>query len=159
MDHLKRTQEEENPSNKNLKTVGCYKKCSRLKVLLRDCYVCLFTLYQRLQLLHNTCRPQKFSEDSAIFGCIRKGDEDEYRASLDTFVTWCEQNYLQVTVATTKELAVDLRRSYPCFHSGSAPGPPEWRTTDYAQDLLWVCGGQCYSPEWMRLCPQWKAAL
>lgn len=119
MDTLKRTQEEENPSKKNLKTVGCYKKRSRLKVLLRDCYVCLFTLYQRLQLLHNTCRPQKFSEDSAIFGCIRKGDEDESRARADAFVTWCEQNYLQVTVATTKELVVDLRK-----------------TTDYAQDLL-----------------------
>lgn len=63
MDHLKRTQEDENPSKKNLKTVGCSKKHSRLKVLLRDCYVYLFTLYQRLQLLHKTCRPQKFSED------------------------------------------------------------------------------------------------
>ena len=35
----------------------------------------------------------------------------EYRAVVDTFVTWCELNYLQFNTAKTKELVVDLRRS------------------------------------------------
>ena len=44
-----------------------------------------------------------------LVGCIRKGDEDEYRAIVNDFVTWCEQNHLQLHVVKTKELVVDLR--------------------------------------------------
>ena len=34
---------------------------------------------------------QKFSDDSAIVGCIEKGDENEYRTVVDNFVTWSEE--------------------------------------------------------------------
>ncbi|XP_059802691.1 40S ribosomal protein S24 isoform X1 [Hypanus sabinus] len=54
---------------------------------------------------------QKFSDDSAIVGCISKGDEAEYRATMRNFVTWCEQDHLQLNVKKTKELVVDLRRA------------------------------------------------
>ncbi|XP_070819483.1 piggyBac transposable element-derived protein 2-like [Chaetodon trifascialis] len=47
----------------------------------------------------------------AIVGCISKGNEDEYRAAVDNFVTWCEQNHLQLNVVKTKELTVDLKRT------------------------------------------------
>ncbi len=30
---------------------------------------------------------------------------------MDNFVTWCEQNHLQLNVAKTKELVVDMRRN------------------------------------------------
>ncbi|KAI4899211.1 hypothetical protein NFI96_027262, partial [Prochilodus magdalenae] len=38
------------------------------------------------------------------------GDEDEYRATVNDFVAWCELNHLQLNVTKTKELVVDLRR-------------------------------------------------
>uniref|UniRef100_A0A3Q4MYY4 BPTI/Kunitz inhibitor domain-containing protein n=1 Tax=Neolamprologus brichardi TaxID=32507 RepID=A0A3Q4MYY4_NEOBR len=50
-----------------------------------------------------TCSLQKFSDDSAVVGCISKGDESEYWAVGDSFVTWCKQNNLQLNVAKTKE--------------------------------------------------------
>ena len=72
----------------------------------------LFTLYTT-DFGHNTesCHLQKFSDDSAVVGCISKGDEEEYRAVVGDFVTWCEQNHLQLNVTKTKELVVDLRRA------------------------------------------------
>ncbi len=51
------------------------------------------------------------SYDSAVVGCISEGDEAEYRAAVDNFVTWCELNHLQLSVTKTKELVVDLRRT------------------------------------------------
>ncbi|KAI4880740.1 hypothetical protein NFI96_009419 [Prochilodus magdalenae] len=53
---------------------------------------------------------QKFSDDSAVVGCISWGDEDEYRATVNDFVAWCELNHLQLNVTKTKKLVVDLRR-------------------------------------------------
>ncbi|KAI4905569.1 hypothetical protein NFI96_026711, partial [Prochilodus magdalenae] len=57
-----------------------------------------------------TCHHQKFSDDSAVVGCISRGDEAEYRATVNDFVAWCELNHLQLNVTKTKELVVDLRR-------------------------------------------------
>ena len=47
----------------------------------------------------------------SIVGCIKNGDESEYRAVMGNFVTWCEQNHLQLNVTKTKELVVDLKRA------------------------------------------------
>ncbi|CAI5671505.1 unnamed protein product [Oreochromis niloticus] len=58
-----------------------------------------------------TCHLQKFSDDSAVVGCISRDDETEYWAVVDSFVTWCEQNHLQLNVAKTKELIVDFRKT------------------------------------------------
>ncbi|KAI3353620.1 hypothetical protein L3Q82_004873 [Scortum barcoo] len=33
-------------------------------------------------------RPQKFSDDSAVVGCMREGEEGEYRTLIDNFVEW-----------------------------------------------------------------------
>ena len=33
--------------------------------------------------------------------CISKGDEDEYRATVNDFVTCCDQNHLQLNVSKT----------------------------------------------------------
>ncbi len=72
----------------------------------------LFTLYTTdFNYCTETCHLQKFSDDSAVVGCISKGDEVEYRAVVDNFVTWCEQNHLQLNVRKTKELVVDLSRT------------------------------------------------
>ncbi|KAI4889354.1 hypothetical protein NFI96_010285 [Prochilodus magdalenae] len=71
----------------------------------------LFTLYTTdFSYCTETCHLQKFSDDSAVVGCISRGDEDEYRATVNDFVAWCELNHLQLNVTKTKELVVDLRR-------------------------------------------------
>ena len=60
-----------------------------------------------------SCHLQKFSDETAVVGCISKGEEAEYRAVVvvDNFVTWCEVNHLQLNTTKTKELVVDLRRT------------------------------------------------
>ncbi|KAL0151264.1 hypothetical protein M9458_053455 [Cirrhinus mrigala] len=70
----------------------------------------LFTLYTTdFNYRTETCHLQKFSDDSAVVGCITGGDEREYRAVVDKFVTWSESNHLLLNVTKTRELVVDLR--------------------------------------------------
>lgn len=72
----------------------------------------LFTLFTSdFSYCTESCHLQKFSDDSAIVGCIEEGDESEYRTVVDNFVTSSEQNHLQLNVTKTKELIVDLRRA------------------------------------------------
>lgn len=68
---------------------------------------CPFSL--PLYLLHHSSPVhfQKFSDDSAIVGCISGGDESEYRAIIDNFVTWSELNHTQLNVTKTTQLVVD----------------------------------------------------
>ena len=67
----------------------------------------LFTLNTTDFNCTETCHLHKVSDDSAVVGCICEGDEDEFRAAVNDFVTWCKQ----LNVAKTKELLVDLRRT------------------------------------------------
>ncbi|KAI3353517.1 hypothetical protein L3Q82_020036, partial [Scortum barcoo] len=51
----------------------------------------LFTLYTSdFQYKSELCHVQKFADDTAIVGCIRSGQEDEYRELIKDFVTWCD---------------------------------------------------------------------
>ncbi|KAJ8342067.1 hypothetical protein SKAU_G00319950 [Synaphobranchus kaupii] len=48
----------------------------------------LFTIYTTdFNYLTETCHLQKYSDDSAVVGCISDGDEAEYRAVVENFVT------------------------------------------------------------------------
>ena len=71
----------------------------------------LFTLYTA-DFQHNSesCHLQKFSDDSAVVGCIREGEEGEYRTLVDSFVEWSEQNHLRLNVDKTREMVIDFRR-------------------------------------------------
>ena len=73
-----------------------------------------FTLYTS-GFTYNTesCHIQKFSDDSAVVGCIKDGQEGEYRSLVDNFVQWCRNNHLQLNTTKTKEMVVDFRRSQP----------------------------------------------
>ena len=46
-----------------------------------------------------TCHMLKFSDDTAIVGCIKNG-QGEYRGLVENFVKWCGNNHLQLN--TTK---------------------------------------------------------
>ena len=70
----------------------------------------LFTLYTSDCRFHdNSCYLQKFSDDSAVVGCIVQDDENLYRENVGKFVEWCEENFLLLNVTKTKELIIDFR--------------------------------------------------
>ncbi|KAK3530230.1 hypothetical protein QTP86_020145, partial [Hemibagrus guttatus] len=41
-----------------------------------------------------SCHMQKFMDDTAIMGCIRSGQEEEYGKLIQDFVAWCDFNHL-----------------------------------------------------------------
>ncbi|KAI3358105.1 hypothetical protein L3Q82_003113 [Scortum barcoo] len=66
--------------------------------------LCLFTLYTSdFTYSTDSCHLQKFSDDTAIVGCVSEGNDCEYRKVIMDFVDWCELNHLQVNASKTKE--------------------------------------------------------
>lgn len=53
---------------------------------------------------------QKFSDDTALVGFINHGNSLAYKAGIDSFVSWCEDNFLKLNVGKTKELIIDFRK-------------------------------------------------
>ncbi|KAK0154710.1 RNA-directed DNA polymerase from mobile element jockey [Merluccius polli] len=76
----------------------------------------LFTLYTS-DFTHNTthCHIQKFSDDTAIVGCVSEGNDLEYRTVIRDFVSWSELNQLQLNTSKTKEMIVNFRRKASHF--------------------------------------------
>uniref|UniRef100_A0A8B9GXH1 Reverse transcriptase domain-containing protein n=1 Tax=Astyanax mexicanus TaxID=7994 RepID=A0A8B9GXH1_ASTMX len=74
----------------------------------------LFTLYTA-DFCYNSelCHIQKFADDTAIVGCIRDDNEEEYRTLVRDFAVWCHRNNLQLNTSKTKELVIDFGRSRP----------------------------------------------
>ncbi|KAI4895843.1 hypothetical protein NFI96_016998 [Prochilodus magdalenae] len=71
----------------------------------------LFNIYTSdIRYNSGTCHLQKFSDDTAIVGCIRNGQEAEYRKLVSDFVSWCKLNQLQLNISKTKEMVVDFRK-------------------------------------------------
>ncbi|KAI3366392.1 hypothetical protein L3Q82_000452 [Scortum barcoo] len=58
----------------------------------------------------DSCHLQKFSDDTAIVGCVSEGNDCEYRKVIMDFVDWCELNHLQVNASKTKEMVIDFSR-------------------------------------------------
>ena len=72
----------------------------------------LFTLYTSdFQYNSESCHLQKYSDDSAVVGCISDGQEAEYRELIGQFVKWCSNNHLILNTNKTKEMIVDFRRN------------------------------------------------
>ena len=97
----------------------------------------LFALYTTdFSYCTESCHLHKYSDDSAIVGCISSGEETEYRSTVHNFVTWCELNHLQLNVTKTKELVVDLRRRKTQGTPSSFRGP---RWTLLMITSTWEC--------------------
>ncbi|KAI4902349.1 hypothetical protein NFI96_003952 [Prochilodus magdalenae] len=74
----------------------------------------LFTLYTSdFKYNSELCHMQKFSDDTAIVGCVRNGQEREYRSLVEDFVEWCTTNHLKLNITKTKEMCIVFRRSWP----------------------------------------------
>ena len=78
----------------------------------------LFTLYT-LDFRYNSesCHIQKYSDDTAVVGCVRGGQEKEYRDLVESFYGWTKNNCLLLNTTKTKELVVDFRRSKTQYQS------------------------------------------
>ena len=72
----------------------------------------LFTLYTA-DFRNNSelCHVQKFADDMAIVGCVRGGQEGEYRELIQDFIAWCDSNHLLINSSKTKEMVIDFRRT------------------------------------------------
>ncbi|KAI3375437.1 hypothetical protein L3Q82_021922 [Scortum barcoo] len=59
-----------------------------------------------------SCHLQNVSNDSAMVGCIRNGQESEYRELVNNFAEWFGRNrpFLLLNVNKTKEMVVDFTR-------------------------------------------------
>lgn len=69
----------------------------------------LFTLYTSdFQYNTESCYLQKFSDDSAVVGCINDGREEQHRELVDRFAEWPEDNHLLLNVDKTK--VIDFRK-------------------------------------------------
>lgn len=54
---------------------------------------------------------QTFSDKSTIVGCVREGNEKEYRSLINSPVVWCQHsNHLQLNTCKTKEIVVDYKK-------------------------------------------------
>ncbi|KAL8579300.1 hypothetical protein ACOMHN_010884 [Nucella lapillus] len=73
----------------------------------------LFTLYTSdcCCLTEGTLQV-KFSDDTSLTGLVATS-ETAYRNAVQTMVEWCDDNYLLLNVAKTKEVVVDFRRDQP----------------------------------------------
>ena len=60
----------------------------------------IFTLYTSdCRHVHDSCHLQKFSDDSAIVGCIMHDDDSAYKLQIEKFVSWCQSNFLELNVS------------------------------------------------------------
>ncbi|KAL0188435.1 hypothetical protein M9458_015534, partial [Cirrhinus mrigala] len=83
----------------------------------------LFTLYTAdFKYNSHHCHLQKFSDDTAIVGCVSGENEQEYRGVIADFVDWCEGNHLPLNTSKTKELVLDFRRNSPACTPVSIQG-------------------------------------
>ena len=93
--------------------VLCILKATNLSISNPEA-LSLFTLFTS-DFTHNTnnCHLQKFSDDTAIVGCISEGNEQEYRQVIKDFVNWCQLNHLHLNASKTQEMIIDFRRKAP----------------------------------------------
>ena len=52
----------------------------------------------------------KFADDTTVIGLITNVDESEYRDQVNKFISWCNDNNLELNVNKMKEMIVDFRR-------------------------------------------------
>lgn len=70
----------------------------------------LYTLYTNDYRAHKTGTTLiKFADDSAIIGLFTMPHTTSYIEEIQSFVDWCDKNYLELNVSKTKELIIDFR--------------------------------------------------
>ena len=71
----------------------------------------LFTLYTDDCRSHSDkCTVIKYADDTVIIGAIDQNNESWYLKEVESFVNWCDYNYLNLNVRKTKEMIMDFRK-------------------------------------------------
>ena len=83
----------------------------------------LFSLYTSDSRINNEmCSLIKYADDTALTGLIIDDQCSHYLTSVQSFVNWCDENYLQLNVTKTKEMVIDFRKKQcstrPCHSEG-----------------------------------------
>jgi len=74
----------------------------------------LFTAYTSDVRADNAkCSLIKFADDTALIGLLVKDDIVAYLEQIETFVSYCTDNYLELNIKKTQELIIDYRRNMP----------------------------------------------
>ena len=64
--------------------------------------------------ISDKCFTLKYADDTVIVGLLdcEDGNEDDvvFRSEVERFVSWCEENHLNLNVKKTKEVVVDFRK-------------------------------------------------
>ena len=72
----------------------------------------LFTLYTADgRQTDDSCPLVKFADDTSQVGMISNGDDSVFRSEVSKFVSWCEENHLELNTSKTRELIVDFSRN------------------------------------------------
>lgn len=86
----------------------------------------LFTLYTKFQYNSQSYHLQILSDDLAVVGCIREGEEGVYKTLIDNLLRWTELNHLRLNVRNTIEMVIDFRKkktpSQPLQFGGGCGG-------------------------------------
>ena len=85
----------------------------------------LFTLYTYdARSTDELCPLIKFADDTALIGLIKNNDDRAYLNQLNSFVEYCDLNFLSLNTSKTKEMLIDFRShtndSQPVVIKGSA---------------------------------------
>jgi hypothetical protein len=71
----------------------------------------LFTLYTNdCTSSFNNCIILKYADDTVIIGNIFDNDTSSYKSQVESFVKWCDSNFLDLNVRKTKEMIMDFRK-------------------------------------------------
>ena len=71
----------------------------------------LFSLYTaECRASTESCIVEKYADDTALVGLIMNDDDSSYLQETDSFVDWCDANFLELNVSKTKEMLIDFRK-------------------------------------------------
>ena len=73
----------------------------------------LFSIYTSdCRPTHPNCTTDKYADDSVLTGLITDDNStDNYLSEINTFVNWCDSNFLILNVDKTKEMVIDFRKN------------------------------------------------
>ena len=55
------------------------------------------------------CSVVRYADDTALTGQIANDNDLHYIQAINTFVDWCDNNYLELNVSKTKEMIIDFQ--------------------------------------------------
>ena len=64
--------------------------------------------------IDESCPLVKFADDTELVGKISNDEDALYHKQTESFVNWCNKNYLYLNVSKMKEMCIDFRKNQRC---------------------------------------------